>query len=341
MTRKTKSKSILNQPQRNEVNVYSNSKTKSLYLILSPFPIALMMLFLGRYSVKIFTLSSEDIFVLLNIRAPRIILCMMAGIALSVAGTSLQSCLRNPLVSPYILGQSQGAAFGAALAMLLLPHSLYLIPTSALIFSFVAVGLTCSLARVRGELSTVTTILSGVIVGGVFTALLSIIKLVSDPYRLSGIVFWTMGSFNKSCWDDILMALPGLVIGFPMLYLMRYRLNVLSLGSDDAKLLGININRDRLIVISLSTLICSSIIAVTGIIAWIGLIVPHMARSLIGPDNNYLIPASAGLGASLLLITDTLCRTLTTYDIPVSIITTLVAAPYFVYLLRKVAGGWN
>lgn len=339
MIRKTRSKLILNRQERDKANTYN--KTNSFYLTLSPFPIALLMLFLGRYSLNITSLSSEDVFVLLNIRAPRIILCMMAGVGLSVAGASLQSCLRNPLVAPYILGQSQGAAFGAALAMLLVPHCLYLIPASALIFSFIAVGLACSLARVRGEFSTVTTVLSGVIVAGVFTALLSIIKLASDPYRLSGIVFWTMGGFHKSCWGDILMALPGVVIGFFMLYFMRYRLNVLSMGSNEAKLLGVNINRDRLIVISLSTLMCSSIIAVTGIIAWIGLIVPHMARSLICPDNKYLIPASAGLGASLLLVTDTLCRTLTTYDIPVSIITTLVAAPYFIYLLRKVAGGWN
>jgi len=166
-------------------------------------------------------------------------------------------------------------------------------------------------------------------------------KLIADPYRLAGVVFWALGGLHRACWQSFFICAPSLIIGLPILFSIRWRLNVLSMGEEEAKLLGANIKRDRFIVVVSSTLVCASVIAVTGIIGWIGLIIPHMTRSLIGPDNKYLIPASAAFGASFLLITDTLCRTLFTFEIPISIITTLIAAPYFIYLLKKVGGGWR
>ena len=265
----------------------------------------------------------------------------MSGIALSVAGTSFQATLRNPLVSPYILGLSQGAAFGAALAIIILPYHPYILPVAAFIFGTLAVLLTSSVARIHGEFSTITIILGGIIIGAVFTALLSIIKLVADPYRIASVVFWTLGGLHRASWQSIFIAAPGLIIGLPILFVIRWRLNLLSMGDEEAKLLGVNVRRDRIIIVIVSTLICASVIAVSGIIGWIGLIVPHMVRSIIGPDNKYLIPASAAFGASLMLITDTLCRTLFTFEIPISIITTLIAAPYFIYLLKKIGGGWQ
>ncbi len=315
-------------------------KKKYYLILLSPLLIAPITLFIGRYPVS-FPLSDPERFVLLNIRLPRILLCMMTGAGLSVAGASLQSTLRNPLASPYILGVSQGAAFGAALAMVVLPYSMYLLPASAFVFAFLAITFTCLIARIHGEFSTVAVILSGVIVAGIFTALLSIVKLFSDPYRLSGIVFWMMGGFYRAYWDDILIAAPGFIVGIMVLFSIRWRLNVLSIGNEEARMLGVNVKRDTMLVIFFSALICASVISVVGIVAWIGLIIPQMVRGMLGADNRHILPASAAFGAGFLLIVDTICRTLYTFEIPISIITTLIAAPYFIYLLRKIGGSWR
>lgn len=316
-------------------------RLKYYLILISPLLVVPVVLMFGRYSIKSFPLSETDWHVLVNIRMPRILLGILAGMALSVAGTSFQATLRNPLVCPWVLGLSQGAACGAALAMVFLPYQPFVLPVSAFVFGLLAVSAACLVARVRGEFSTITIILGGVIVGAVFTALLSIIKLMADPYRLAGIVFWTLGGLYRASLQSFFIAAPGLIIGLPLLFSIRWRLNVLSMGEEEARLLGVNIKRDRFIVVFLSTLVCSSVIAVTGIIGWLGLIIPHIARSIVGPDNRYLIPASATLGASFLLIADTLCRSLFTFEIPISIVTTLIAAPQFIYLLRKVGGGWR
>lgn len=316
------------------------------YLILfSPIPAIIISIFIGRYPLtKLFDLDKTAVLILLYIRLPRIILCGLTGAALSVSGASLQSTLRNPLVSPYILGLSQGAAFGTALAIVLLPYSLYtiyVIPVLAFTFGFLAILLTCFLARVRGNFSTITVVLAGIVVAAIFTALLSIVRLIADPYRLAEIVFWMMGSFYKASWDNLLIAAPGAMLGLVTLMLIRWRMNVLSMHDEEARLLGVNIHRERVTVMFLSTLSCASVISVSGIIAWIGLIIPHMARGIIGPDNKYLIPTSAALGATILILNDDLCRSLFTFEIPISILTTLVAAPYFIYLLKRVGGQWR
>jgi iron complex transport system permease protein len=296
---------------------------------------------MGRYSFSTYALSETDWHVLINIRTPRILLTILTGIALSVGGTCLQATLRNPLVSPFILGLSQGAAFGAALVMVFFPYRPFALSISAFAFGFFAVSFTSMVARVRGTFSAITIVLGGIIVGAIFTALLSIVKLMADPFRVAGIVFWTLGGLSKASWKSFYIVTPGLAIGLPLLFLMRWRLNVLSMSEEEAALMGVQIKRDRIIVVFLSTLICSSVIAVTGIVAWIGLIIPHLARGIVGTDNRYLVPASAALGASFLLIADTLCRSLFTYEIPISIVTTLIAAPQFIYLLRRVSGGWR
>ena len=321
----------------------SNNKlfrVKYYMILISPLPIAAVAILFGRYSI-LFPLSSTDLFILGGVRLPRVLMTMMTGAALSIAGASLQSTLRNPLASPYILGLSQGAAFGAALAMIVLPYSQFMLPVMAFIFGLIAITITCMLARIRGTFSNLAVVLSGVIVAGVFTAFLSIVKLIADPYSLSGLVFWTMGGFYRVDWGKILIVAPGLVTGFIILSLMGWRLNVLSMGEEDAKSLGVNVRRDTIIVVSLSALVCALAIAVSGIVAWVGLIIPQMVRGIIGPDNRYIIPASLAFGASFLLIVDTLCRSLFTFEVPVSIITTLVAAPYFILLLRRIGGGWR
>lgn len=317
----------------------------TVILTVLPIPILALSLLVGRYPLNLFTgIDSTSGFILFNIRLPRIILCALSGAALSVAGASLQSTLRNPLVSPYILGLSQGAAFGAALAMAIIPYSAYiayLTPVSAFIFGLIAVSMTCLLARAKGGFSTVTVILAGVIVAAIFTALLSVVRLIADPYRLAGIVFWMLGGYYKASWSNLAIAFPGSVLGLTSLLAVRWRINVLSMGDEEAEMLGVNVQRERLLVVLSSTVACASVISVSGIVGWVGLIIPHMARGLVGSDNRFLIPSSMGLGASILMLTDDICRTLFPFEIPITIVTTLVAAPYFVYLLKKTGAGWR
>lgn len=315
-----------------------DSRLKFYLLLLSFIPIGLVSLLIGRYPLKF---DDMGMFIILHLRLPRILLVALTGAVLSSSGAALQATLRNPLVSPYILGVTQGAAFGAALAVLCFPESKYSTIVCALIFGTLAITISLLLSRVRGSFSTITVILSGIIVGAVFSALLSIVKYVADPYRLQEIVFWTMGGFYKSSWENLLIATPGAVLGMMLLFLMRWRLNVLSMGDEEARLLGVNVKREKILIIFASSLACASVISVSGIIAFIGLIVPHMVRALIGPDVRYLIPASMSLGAGVLIIADDLCRSLFSFEIPISIITTLIAAPYFVYLLRKIGGEWK
>lgn len=326
------------------------SRSRRYFLILSlPFILAPVSLLVGRYPINF---NDEiSLHVLRSIRLPRIILCSLTGAILSITGASLQSIFRNPLVSPYILGITQGAAFGAALSILFMSPSPYTISTVvpstyltiifAFTFSLVALLLSVVIARVRGAFTPVSLTLSGIIVGALFSTLLSIIQYVVDPERLQGIVFWIMGGFHRSSWNTLAIAIPGSVIGVSILLLIRWRLNVLSMGDEEALMLGVNVKRERFIVIIASSLACSSVIAVSGIISFIGLVVPHLCRALIGPDNKYLIPASMCMGAFILLLADNFCRTLFTYEIPISIVTTLIAVPYFIYLLRRVGGEWK
>ena len=322
-------------------------------LALLPVPAFFASLFLGAYHippaevlrillVKLVSPATHSPWpeayevVLFKIRLPRVLLAMLIGAALSVSGTALQAIFRNPLVSPYIRGISSGAAFGAALAICFLPLA---VEPSAFVFALVAVALTCSLARIRGEISTVSLILAGIVVTALFSALVSLLKfLTTDPHQLASVVFWMMGSLSLASWDSIVRCAPLVAAGVAPLCLMRWRLNVLSLG-EEAKLLGINVDRDRLLVVASSSLATAAAVSVAGIIGWVGLIVPHIIRMAVGPDNRILVPLSATTGAAFLLLADDLARSLTTYEIPLGILTTLCGAPFFVYLLRRTGGG--
>lgn len=321
-------------------SIYIPNRIKYYLILISPLPIMVVALIVGRHLI-FFPFTDTDLFILYGVRLPRILIAMLAGAALSIAGSSLQATICNPLVSPYILGLSQGAAFGTALAMVVMPYNQFILPVMAFIFGLMAITITCMIAKIRGEFSAIAIILAGVIAAGIFTTLLSIVKIISDPYSLSGIVFWTMGGFYRVYWDDIFIAAPGLIIGVGILSSIIWRLNVLFMGEEDARLLGVNVKRETTIIVFLSALVCASAISVTGIIAWVGLIIPQMVRGIIGPDNRYIIPASAALGASFLLLVDTLCRSLFTFEIPVSIVATLIAASYFITLLRKIGGEWR
>lgn len=326
-------------------------------LIILPIPVFLITLSIGAFHIPVdkivdiliykingYTifnkvLDRESITVLFDVRLPRVILSMLVGAALSVSGASFQALLRNPLVDPYILGLSSGAAFGAALSLYFL-----VIPTqlSAFIFGCISVGVCYFLSRSRGELSVVALILSGVIISSIFTALLSILQIMMDPLKLQGIIYWTMGSFHTSNWNKVFSCLPLITMGIFAIYILRWRINILALGDREAKVLGVNPERNKIFIIIAATLLASSSVAVSGIISLVGLMVPHIVRMIIGPDNTKVIPISICLGASYIAIVDTLSRSLFTFEVPIGIFTTLLGAPFFIVLLRKTrAGGWN
>lgn len=268
-----------------------------------------------------------------DIRLPRIFLAVTVGAALATSGTIFQGCFRNPLVEPYILGVSSGAAFGAALGIVA-PAFFLSVQMSAFVFGSLAVFGAYQLARVRGETPVVTLILAGVIISSVFSALVSILKYLSQDAALREIVFWLMGGLYFAAWSDVAIVTPVVTIGILASCLMAWKLNLLSMGDDEARSLGVRASQLRVIFIVLATLMTTIAVSSVGIIAWVGLMMPHATRMLMGPDHRFVLPASAALGAIYILVCDTAARTLTTAEIPIGILTSLVGAPYLFYLLR-------
>lgn len=271
--------------------------------------------------------------IILDIRLPRVVLAGLVGAALSGSGVTLQGIFRNPLVDPFILGISAGAALGCALSMGFFPQ----LPLQfmAFVFGMTAVLLTYSIARTQGEIARLPLILSGVIISAFFTAMVSIVKFLVDPQKLQSIVFWLMGSFSLSDWKLVNVAGIGIVAGLLPVFLMRWRLNALSMGEDEAKSLGVNVKRERMIFIAASSLAVSVAVSVSGIIGWVGLMVPHLVRMMTGPDHKSLVPLSMAGGAAFMIVADTLARSLTSFDVPVGIITAITGAPFFIYLMKK------
>ena len=268
-----------------------------------------------------------------KLRLPRVLLAIFAGTALAAAGAVFQGCFRNPLVEPYILGVSSGAAFGAALGIVY-PAVFASVRVCAFVFALLAVAGAYLLARQRSETPLVTLILAGVIIASVFTALISILKYMAAASALREIVFWLMGGFYFATWKDVAVAGPITLGCFVLLWALGWKLNVLSMGDEEARALGVHPERFKLLFVVLATLGTAVCVASVGVIAWVGLMAPHAARMLLGPDHRVVIPAAALLGAVYLIVCDTLARTLTTAEIPIGIITSLLGAPYLFYLLR-------
>lgn len=269
------------------------------------------------------------------VRAPRVLIAALSGAGLAMCGAALQGIFRNPLVSPQILGISSGAAFGGALAILF-GYAGFALIGSAFVFGIAAVVIVGLVARIDGRSDTATVVLAGIIVGALFSALVSLIQFVADPNSsLPAIVGWLMGSFAATTWPRVTLAAPFILAGIAGLYLLRFRINVLSLGEDEARSFGVRVERDRWIVFGLVALVTGSVVSVAGVVGWIGLVVPHAARLLVGPDHRVLLPASALLGGAYLLVIDTIARTATAAEIPLSVLTALIGAPVFAVLLRR------
>lgn len=286
-------------------------------------------------------LDSTIYTVVWDIRLPRIIAAMIVGAALSISGASFQGTFQNPLVSPDILGVSSGAGFGAAIAILF-SFSMVMIQATAFLFGLVAVILTYSLSkRLRGN-TILMTVLGGIAIAALFSAFISCIKYLADPdSKLPEIVYWLMGSLSAVNSSNVLMIIGPVLIGFTVLLLIGWRINVLSMGDDDARSLGVNTEKIRLLVILCCTLLTASAVSISGIIGWVGLVVPHAARMIVGPDHRKLLPASISLGATFLLLVDDVCRTATSIEIPLGILTAIIGAPAFIYLLQKGYEGWS
>lgn len=334
--------------------LFAASKERKLFFIAFLLVVAvfLVSLMIGRYALgwssiwellrlKFYHqdvpshLMSDDI-VFWSVRLPRAIIGLIVGAVLAVSGTVFQGLFRNPLVSPDILGVSAGAGFGAGLAILLFGDSALAIQGSAFLFGLLAVTVAYQIGKHCRSDTVTVLVLAGVIVSALFTAGLSFLKYVADPFEeLPAIVFWTMGGFSNIIWEDLLHVVPVIVLGLVILFLLRWKLDILALGDEEALALGVNVGRLRAIYIICATLIVASSISVCGTIGWVGLVVPHMARLLIGPGHNQLLGFAALLGAVFMLAMDTLARSLTGGEIPIGIITSFIGAPFLAYLLWR------
>lgn len=319
-------------------------------LLIALFASMLFAIGAGRYSVSVPRIidilmagamnpglapAQMDERIVLLVRLPRVLLAALSGAALAVGGAALQGVFRNPLVSPQVLGISQGAAFGGAMA-LLFGYSGVVLLGLAFVFGLSALILVGTLARINGRTEVITVILSGMVIGALFGALVSIIQFIADPNTsLPAIVYWLMGSFATATWARLGLAVPGMAIGLIIVFALRYRLNLLALEDSEARSLGVNPDRERWYIFIAISLMTGTSVAVAGIVGWIGLVVPHAARILVGEDHRALIPASAIIGAAYLTFIDTLSRTLTSAEIPLGVLTALIGAPVFAVLLRK------
>jgi iron complex transport system permease protein len=276
--------------------------------------------------------------VILAVRLPRMLLAAMAGAGLALSGAALQGVFRNPLVGPHIIGVSSGSALGGTLAILLGLSSAGLL-ASSFGFGILALGLVYAMTNLVARRNVLMLVLAGVIVGGFFSALVSLVQYLADTEeKLPSIVFWLLGSFaTANTGKLVLLGLP-LAAAASLLLALRWRINLLSLGDEDAQALGIPVDLTRWTILALVTLIVSAQVAVSGVIGWVGLVVPHLARMLVGPDHRVLLPASMLIGAAYMLLVDDIARILTSAEIPLGIITALIGAPIFGLLLRKTQG---
>lgn len=278
--------------------------------------------------------------VIVEIRLPRVMAAALVGAALASSGAAFQAVFRNPLVSPGILGVLGGASFGAALGILLSGHWL-VIQLSAFAMALLAVGIGVGVANLFGPASIVMLVLGGMISGALFTSLLSIVKYTADPNdQLPAIVYWLMGSLGNLDLRQVAFAGAPIILGSAILAALGRALDALSMGDDEARSLGVPVDLLRYTVIALATLISALSVSLAGMIGWVGLVVPHAARMLLGPLNARLLPASALLGATFLILADCLARSIARAEVPIGVVTELLGVPAFILVLRHARRGW-
>lgn len=329
----------------------NNAPNYKVRLFLPPVLLVLVCIVaccVGQYSISLselygsithffFTQDKSDIdTVLWDIRIPRICIAIVVGAALSMAGATYQGMFRNPLVSPDILGVTAGSGLGAVIAIYLnLPF--IVVQLMAFGFGLVTVFLVYLVAQLaRHHDSILSLVLSGIAIGALFGSGISLIKILADPYgQLPTMVFWMLGALNIVTVDDFIYATPIIIISMIPLILLRWRMNVLSLDDKEALSLGVNIRWTRIVFILSATLMTATAVSITGVIGWIGLVVPHIARLWIGPDFRKLLPTALFIGATFLVLTDTIARTFFPIELPLGIITAFIGVPFFLGLLIK------
>jgi iron complex transport system permease protein len=280
--------------------------------------------------------------VVLQVRGPRVLAAVLVGAALALAGTAFQGLFRNPLVSPDILGASSGAALGAVVGIYL-SLGVFAIQALAFVGGLVAVAAVYVIgSAVRSRDPILVLVLTGVVVGSLFGAGVGLVKYLADPYnQLPAMTFWLLGSLSATTAPDLIPLLGPIALGALVLIALRWRMNVMSLPEEEARALGVATGRLRVAIIAAATLVTSASVAAAGIIGWVGLVVPHLARSLVGPDFARLLPASAILGGGYLLLIDTLARTMAQVEIPLGILTAVIGTPFFIWLLASVQKTWS
>lgn len=304
----------------------------STRIILSRLP------FIGG-SFNISDIHQSHRVIIMDIRIPRILLSLLVGWSLSIVGVALQGLLKNPMADPYITGTSSGAALGAALAIVLKLNRVFwglgLVSIFAFLGALLATFIVYSLAKVKGKVPVTTLLLAGIATGQFFTAIMSLIMVISSK-DISSIVYWTMGSFSSRGWNHVIIAFFPILIGSIVIYIFAKDLNILLLGETTAQNTGVNVEGVKRIILITSVLMTAIAVSVSGIIGFVGLIVPHIMRMLMGPDHRILIPASGIMGGIFLITADTIARTvIAPTEIPVGIITALAGGPFFIYLLRR------
>nr|WP_239471879.1 iron ABC transporter permease [Olsenella profusa] len=307
-------------------------------LALGRYPIGpadVVGLLASRVTGSLGSLTAQQETLFFNVRLPRVLLAVLVGASLSAAGAAFQGIFQNPLVSPDFLGASQGAALGACVAILAGAGSLA-ISGAAFVTSLLAVGIVLAVSgRARGN-RVLVTVLAGVMVKSLFEAGVSYTKLVADPTnQLQAITFWLLGSFNGAKVADLALAAPPIAVGLLGLMLMRWRLNVLTMPDDEALSMGVDAPRTRAVAVVLCSLVTAASVSVSGLVGWVGLVVPHLARGLVGSDMRHLLPASVLAGAAFTLAVDDIARLATTSEIPIGILTAVVGAPFFLWLIVR------
>lgn len=314
-------------------------------LMLLPILTAVIALGIGRIAI-----SPKDILLIItgrgelvenmarmtvmSFRLPRIILALFVGAGLSVAGCAFQGLFANPLATPDTLGVASGASFGAAVAILLGFNAIP-VQLSSFVFGILAVILTVLCGRGKGKGMTMI-ILSGIMIGSLFSALISFVKYVADAEsQLPAITYWLMGSLASTDYKSLMVGVPPILVGIIILFILRWRMNLLPLTEDEIKSSGTNVLLLRTLTVVAATMITAASVSMCGQVGWVGLLVPHMVRMRLGGNFKDVVPASISIGAVFLVVVDTIARSLTASEIPISILTALVGAPFFIYLMRR------
>ncbi|MCD7769180.1 MAG: iron ABC transporter permease [Oscillospiraceae bacterium] len=339
----------------------NRARRRRLRLMLTGLFVAMVAIFLISMTQGIYPLSLHEIFQIIgsllglsteythngwvafmNVRLPRLTACIFVGAALSVSGAAYQGIFHNPMVSPDLLGASSGAAFGACVSILL-SASILVQQLSAFVCGIAAVVLTLAISSIvsRRENNTTTLVLTGMVVSSLFSAGVSITKLLADTdSQLGEITFWLMGSMASIKLSALPILIVPVIISLVPLLLLSYRLNPLSFGDEEARTLGVNVKAVRLVMIGCATLATSASVAGCGMVGWIGLVIPHLMRFLVGPDYKYLLPASAMGGAIFLMLVDNITRIFFTVEVSIGILTALIGAPFFLILLVRGRESW-